>query len=265
MGILNQLHPLYFAVIAVIFTYMTFWYVLSIIKKRSDLADEAWGLGFITIALTSGIVEKFSGVLSIITVLVSVWGLRLFWHIYKRHQKTTEDARYQELKRNGQMNFWNQYVKIYLFQGILMILVATPIIFSSVLKTAFNDLKFYNYLGLAIWTFGFIFESTADVQLRHFLSEPQNKGKLMTSGLWHYSRHPNYFGEITMWWGIFILIYSNYQTSTWVISAIGPLTITILILFVSGVPLMEKRYVGRKDWEEYAKKTSVLIPWFKKR
>lgn len=107
--------------------------------------------------------------------------------------------------------------------------------------------------GIIIWMIGFYFESTADKQLSEFIKNPENKGKLMTSGLYKYSRHPNYFGEVTQWWGIFLISGS-------LITIISPLTITLLILFVSGVPLLEKKYVGRSDWEEYKKKTSVFIP-----
>ena len=107
--------------------------------------------------------------------------------------------------------------------------------------------------GLIVWIFGFYFESTADKQLSNHIKNPANKGKLMTTGLWKYSRHPNYFGEVTQWWGIFLLSSSLF-------TIISPLTITLLILFVSGIPLLEKKYEGRPDWEEYKKKTSIFIP-----
>jgi steroid 5-alpha reductase family enzyme len=111
--------------------------------------------------------------------------------------------------------------------------------------------------GFLVWGFGFYFESTGDRQLKEFISNPENKGKIMNKGLWQYSRHPNYFGEVTQWWGIFIIALSIPGSS---FTIIGPLTITILILFVSGIPLLEKKYAGRPDFEEYKKRTSVFVP-----
>jgi steroid 5-alpha reductase family enzyme len=104
---------------------------------------------------------------------------------------------------------------------------------------------------------GFLFESIGDKQLSQFIKKPENKGRLMTEGLWKYSRHPNYFGEITQWWGIWIIILS---ASNGLLGVIGPITISFLILFVSGIPLLEKKYKGREDFEEYKKKTSILLP-----
>ena len=110
---------------------------------------------------------------------------------------------------------------------------------------------------MVIWLIGFSFESIGDRQLREFIRHPANKGRIMDKGLWRYSRHPNYFGEVTQWWGIFIVARSLPE-SWWTV--IGPLTITVLILFVSGVPLLEEQYVGRDDFEEYKNRTSIFFP-----
>ncbi len=111
--------------------------------------------------------------------------------------------------------------------------------------------------GLIIWLIGFYFEVMGDKQLKNFIGDKQNKGQIMTEGLWKYTRHPNYFGEVTMWWGIFTLAFND---KLGLISLISPLTITYLILFVSGVPLLEKKYQGRPDFDEYKKKTSIFLP-----
>ena len=110
-----------------------------------------------------------------------------------------------------------------------------------------------SWLGLLIWLVGFGFESIGDAELKQFIANPTNKGKLMTGGLWKYSRHPNYFGEVMQWWGIFVMALS--VTNEWVL-IVSPLTITILIVFVSGIPMTEKRYAGRPDWEEYKRQIS---------
>jgi steroid 5-alpha reductase family enzyme len=124
-----------------------------------------------------------------------------------------------------------------------------------------NTLNWLSYLGLVIWLIGFYFEAMGDYQLKTFVKNKANKGQLMTSGLYRYTRHPNYFGEATMWWGIFV-IGLNATNSLWTI--IGPITITILVRFVSGVPMLEKKYKDREDFKLYASKVNIFVPWFRK-
>ena len=113
-------------------------------------------------------------------------------------------------------------------------------------------------LGMCIWLFGFIFESLADRELASFAKDPNNKGKILQTGLWKYSRHPNYFGEVLSWWGIWIIAIS-VSGGVWTI--IGPITITVLILYVSGVPLLEERLKNRDGYLDYTRKTNKFFPW----
>lgn len=229
-----------------IWLYMTGWYFLSLVKKRNDIADVAWGLGFIFVALLNFIFNPIPKLL-ISLILVSLWGIRLAYHIYQRNKNKKEDYRYQQFKSKP-------YLKVFLTQGFFMWLISFPIINSV------GNLNLFNYFGILIWIIGFYFESTADKQLKDFIKKPKNKGKIMQSGLWAYSRHPNYFGEVTMWWGIWLLNLNQYW---W--SIIGPLTITFLILKVSGIPLLEAKYRDNKDFQNYAKRVSAFIPWFPKK
>jgi steroid 5-alpha reductase family enzyme len=112
---------------------------------------------------------------------------------------------------------------------------------------------------VAVWVAGFTIETLADKQLRQFISNPANKGHLMTRGLWRYSRHPNYFGELTMWWGLGIIALG---VPNGLIGLLGPALISHLIIFVSGIPPTEKAFQGRIGWDEYKRRTSVLVPWF---
>ena len=225
---------------------MTIWYGLSIVKKRNDIADTAWGLGFILVTIYNLLFNP-SFKLLISLILVSIWGLRLAIHIYNRNKNKKEDYRYKQWKNNA-------YLKVFITQGFFMWLICWPIIFSQ------QNLNWLNILGIFIWIVGFYFEATADKQLKEFINNPNNKGKIMQSGLWANSRHPNYFGEVTMWWGIWLI---NLNPNWWTI--IGPLTITFLILKVSGVPLLEKKYEGNPEFEKYKKKVSVFIPWWPKK
>lgn len=233
---------------------MSFWFVISIIKKRNDVADFAWGIGFVFIAWLSFILGGGSFKPLVINIIVTIWGVRLATHIYKRNINKPEDARYQAWRESWKHFYLRSYLQVFLLQGLLMFLISIPIIFINKFGTTFGLI---DLIGVLVWIFGFYFESTADRELSAFLHNPENKGKLMDRGLWRYSRHPNYFGEVTQWWGIFICALSlplGYLT------IIGPLTITSIILFVSGVPILERKYKGRPDFEEYKKHTSIFIP-----
>lgn len=190
----------------------------------------------------------------IVDLIVTFWGLRLASHIYRRNISKPEDARYQVWRKTWKNFFIRSYFQVFLLQGFLMFLIAIPVIFINRFSTGIGPV---DAIGILVWIFGFYFESTADRQLSSFLKNPENKGKLMDQGLWRYSRHPNYFGEVAQWWGIFITALS---IKSGMLTIIGPLTITTLILFVSGIPLLEKKYAGRPGFEEYKKHTSVFIP-----
>jgi len=250
---------IYFLLGAILFFYMCFWYFIAILKKRNDVADIAWGLGFILLAWTSFYFSGFSLIALIINIFVTIWGVRLSTHIYLRNRNRGEDSRYLAWRQEWKYFYLMSFFQVFMLQGLLLFLIVYPVIFINA-NTSIN----FNYLylfGIFVWIFGFIFESVADWQLKSFISRPENKGKIMQSGLWKFSRHPNYFGEVTMWWGIFlvalILPYGFY-------TIVGPLTITFLILFVSGIPMLEKRYEGDTMFEKYKKKTSRFIPWFPK-
>ena len=248
---------IYALIAAILFIYMTAWFVLATLKKRNDIADIAWGIGFVTVAWTSFfIVQTYQLYALVVNILVSIWGMRLALHIYKRNRRKQEDYRYLEWRNQwGKWFFIRSYLQIFMLQGSLLYLIALPIVFIN--RNAADVFSFFPVIGLILWGVGFYFESVGDSQLAAFVSNPENKGKIMQSGLWRFSRHPNYFGEVMQWWGIYVFALSF--PNGWGL-IIGPLTITILILFVSGVPLLEKKYAGRADFEEYKKKTSVFIP-----
>lgn len=235
---------------------MNVWFIISIIKKRNDVADEAWGLGFVLLAWISLILyQNFTLQNFLVNFLVSIWGIRLFLHIHARHINKPEDSRYAAWRASWKWFYLRSYLQIFLLQGTFLFIISVPILLVN--NNPANKFTFNILLGLIIWIIGFIFESTADRQLSKFIKNPENKGKLMTKGLWKYSRHPNYFGEITQWWGIWIV---SITAVNGLFGIIGPITISVLIIFVSGIPLLEKKYQGRSDFEEYKKRTSVFIP-----
>lgn len=245
----------YFVLAQILFCYMTCLFVLALLKKRNDIADIGWGVGFVMLAWSGGVLAEFTVRSLLVNTLVSVWGARLAWHIFLRNRQKPEDTRYQAWRKEGKFFYVRSYVQIFLLQGLLLYLVVLPVLFVN--NSSFSGLSILDIIGLVIWLIGFYFESTADRQLKEFIADPLHKGKIMQKGLWRYSRHPNYFGEVTQWWGIFIITLSILFA---VVTIIGPLTITTLILFVSGIPLLEKKYQGRKDFEDYKRQTSIFIP-----
>lgn len=241
----------------VLFVYMSLWFVVSLIKKRNDVADVAWGLGFVLMAWTSYLLSGTAGVRGLIVcTLVSIWGLRLAWHIQRRHTGKPEDYRYQAWRTEwGKWFYLRSYGQIYLLQGALLFFVVTPVLLIN--SSIASALGLLDAFGIVVWLIGFFFESVGDAQLARFIRNPENKGKLMQSGLWAYTRHPNYFGEVTQWWGLWIIALS---TPLGWIGLIGPLTITFLILKVSGIPLLEKKMEENPSFAEYKRRVSVFIP-----
>lgn len=240
--------------------FLTLVFAYGYYKKRYDIIDSAWGPVFIVIAFsTYARTGSFDGTIFFLLMMVSFWGLRLFSHVFGRFRRTdSEDPRYIELRKKWPKKALDLqvYLRIYVVQALAATLISIPVIL--ILSGSVIPQVTYASLGIAIWLTGFIIEIMADSQLKIFLSVPENRGKLMKDGLWAYSRHPNYFGEILLWWGIGIMTYGTQYA---LLGIVGPIVITILIIFVSGIPPAEKRSSKKPGWKEYAKKTNVLIPW----
>ncbi len=249
--------------LAVAALYMTLGFVASIYKQRADIVDSLWGIGFIV--LTGATFWHFNFLPSlrqiVIAVLVCIWGIRLARHIYHRNHRKPEDFRYQAWRTAwGSWFPLRSYGQIFLLQGALMVLVAAPIIFVNRFDDSIFTLLGWGWFesaGVLVWLIGYYFESRGDAQLAAFISNPENKGKIMTSGLWAYTRHPNYFGEVTQWWGIWLIAMG--LPMGW-LAVIGPLAITFLILKVSGIPMLEKKYEGNPEFEAYKLRTSAFFP-----
>jgi len=245
-----------------VLAYMTLVFILALLKKNNGVVDIAWGLGFI---LVSSVVFLSAGQGRprqwLALALVTVWGGRLAWHIFRRNRGKEEDFRYAAWRRQwGKYFIVRSFFQIFMLQGLLLLLVIAPLLL--ILGQEQPPLNLLDGLGALVWLTGILFEAVGDRQLAAFIKEPAHRGQLMTGGLWAYTRHPNYFGEAALWWGMGIIALS--APSGW-LGLTGPLVITFLLLFVSGVPLLEKKYAGRPDWEEYKKRTPIFFPWFPKK
>lgn len=252
---------IFFIAGSTVLIFMTLVFFIAQLKKDNSIVDIAWGGGFIAVTAALSIVYGLIDLIDyIILFSVVLWGVRLSLHIYLRGRGKGEDFRYAEFRKGwGNHPVINAFLKVFLFQGIIMLVISYPILLSF---ESINSMTILNYLGLFVFLFGFIFESVADLQLSNFKKKLENKGEIIRTGLWKYTRHPNYFGEALVWWGIFFISFGSYL---WPTAVISPLLINIFLVKFSGIPMLEKKYEGRKEWEEYKNSTPAFIPWIGKK
>lgn len=238
----------------VVFLYITLAYGIARWRRRLDTVDIAWGIGFMMLAWSSW-AQHHSGRSLLLAILVSIWGFRLAIHIARRSLSGPDDRRYVELTKKWRGNIWTRaYFSIFLVQGALVWIIGLPLGIAT--GRPLDGLGWLSVVGLIVWLGGFTIEATADRQLRNFLKRPDHP-KIMQTGLWRYSRHPNYFGEITQWFGLAIIAL---QVSYGWVGLIGPLTLGFVIIFISGIPPIEKHRAKDAEYRAYQRRTSPLIP-----
>lgn len=241
---------------SVILLVQTGWFLPSAATKRNDLADIAWGLN-IALATILAFVVNAPGINRglLVVILVGTWGLRLSWHIARRIAGRGEDERYAAWRRQwGRRVQVRSYLQVFVLQGLLSVIVALPALVAATIPGGWTA---WDILGTIVWVSGFIVESISDRQLRVFRADPASAGKLLRTGLWAWSRHPNYFGEVTQWWGIALIALS---VPAGYVGIIGAATITLLIVKVSGIPLLEAKMRSHPDFADYARTTSAFVP-----
>lgn len=249
--------------------YTTYIFFIAKKKKNNSIMDIAYGPGFIITAFFLACIQMSYRPLSLFSVtifiLICIWGTRLARRIHKKNKNKGEDFRYKawrdEWTAHGGHEYFltRSYVQIFALQGIIMGLVLLPFTLSIATDLQNPTGSFLALLlGLIIWIIGYFFESVGDRQLDLFIKhKDEHKGTIMKSGLWKYTRHPNYFGESMMWVGIAVIAFSP---TTCLFVFVSPFLITGLLLFVSGVPMLEKKWEGNEEWEHYKKKTSMFFP-----
>ncbi len=237
--------------------YVTVWFAIALVLRRNDVADVAWGPGFLLIAVVSLATHGVRWDRGMLTaILVVCWSVRLAAHIGWRNRGKAEDARYRAWREAwGSWFLVRTYLQVFVLQGVLMLVIAAPVVVATTHPGA--PLGWLDGLGVVIWGVGFAWETIADAQLARFKRDPASRGGIIETGLWQYSRHPNYFGEVMLWWGIWLVSLSSPQG--WV-GAIGPACITFLILKVSGVPLLERQMADRPGFAAYARRVNAFLP-----
>lgn len=238
-------------------------WLFSLARKNVTIADSIWGVGFVMIAwLTFFQSGGFLGRNILITAAVTLWGLRLFIHITTRGIGKDEDPRYGEWRKKYGARFpLVSLFRVFLIQGLFMWLIALSVQIAQIAPLP-GHFTVFDLAGILVWLAGITIEASADYQLSRFIADPGNRGRVMRYKLWKYSRHPNYFGESTIWWGIFIIAC---QVEYGALTVISPLLITYTLLKLTGVSLMEETiFKDNPEYDEYRRVTSSFIPWFPK-
>ena len=237
---------------------MVFTWIISLMVHNASIVDIVWGASF---AINSWVlavtIDGDSGRQILVAVLVGVWGVRLAGYLAKRNIGHGEDWRYVAMRKKQGAKFpVISLITVFGLQGVLMWLVSLPVMFANADSTP--GVGPIAVMGILVWIVGFGFEAVGDMQLARFKKNPENQGKVMDQGLWSLTRHPNYFGDALLWWGIAIVAA---ETGSGVVGFIGPVVMTYLLMRVSGVPILEKSLNRRREgYAEYVAKTSGFIP-----
>jgi steroid 5-alpha reductase family enzyme len=223
---------------------------------RYNVVDAAWGLGFVAIAAVAAALGHGDPLRRwLLLALVAAWGLRLSWHIQRKTVGKGEDPRYAALLRDATVA---QIIrKVFVLQALITWFVSLPLQLSSVSGPTPEPLTAVMAVGVAVWLVGFTFEAVGDWQLRAFKSDPANRGVVMDRGLWAWTRHPNYFGDATVWWGLWFITLNGWLP---LVTIGSPLLMTYFLVHVSGARLTEKLMAGRPGFDEYTERTAYFFP-----
>lgn len=240
----------------VILVLMVLTWLISVLLRDASIVDMVWGLGFVLVAWATYLISESPGPRSLLmALLVSVWGLRLSGYLVWRNLGKDEDKRYQKMRAESPKSFWwMSLFKVFLLQGILMWVISFPVI---AVQTSDSGLFWLDYLAIAVWGAGLVFESVGDYQLARFKARPGSEDKVMDSGLWRYTRHPNYFGDFCVWWGHYLVALA--AGAWWTV--FSPLLMSFLLMRFSGVSLLEKTITSRRPgYADYVARTNTFFP-----
>jgi len=247
-----------------IWVLVTLLWIWSVLIKNVSIVDVFWGFGFVVVnAFYVFSLKEINPRNWLLLVLVSIWGLRLTIYLAVRNIGKGEDFRYQQFRKDyGEKRYWwFSYFQVFLLQGVLILIISLPLLGVHSNETS-NALIWLDYIALVVWSIGFSFEAGGDYQLYQFKKNQKNKGKVLNTGFWKYTRHPNYFGDAAVWWAY--ALFSIAAGGYWQI--IGAIIMTLLIIKVSGVALLEKTLHNTKPrYNEYIEKTHSFFPWFPKK
>jgi steroid 5-alpha reductase family enzyme len=236
---------------------MTAVWLLSLARKDASVIDPFWGLGFLLVAVASCLLNGCVPRTSLLLILVALWSLRLALYLFWRNWGHGEDRRYVKMReKRGRSFWWFSFFSVFLLQAVLLWFVSLPLQVAAAHQLA-TPLSLLDAAGTLLWGTGFVFESVGDWQLARFKAKPTNSGRVMDRGLWRYTRHPNYFGDFCVWWGLYLICVAG--GAWWTI--LSPTLMTILLMAVSGVSLLESTIGSRRpDYAAYQSRTNAFFP-----
>ena len=250
--------PLFALAVGLAFLFQWLAFIPAYILQTEKFYDLTGSITYITVVLVAVLLSPIvDGRSLLLMALVIIWAGRLGTFLFRRIKKSGKDERFDEIKPS-----FFRFLNAWTLQGLWVTFTASAAL-AAVTTSVRKELGWFALVGALVWLFGFSIEVVADAQKSRFKAHPENKGKFISSGLWAWSRHPNYFGEIMLWIGIAIIALPVLRGWQWV-TMISPVFVTILITQISGVPMLEKRadetWGGQEDYEEYKNSTPVLIP-----
>ena len=269
---MSPLAQTFLATLAVVLAALFVLWLLSVARQDASIIDPFWGTGFVLVAWTAFVLNPPTDILPLwsgdfvtfgssrsllLAVLTTIWGVRLSLFLLCRNWGHGEDRRYQAMRaQHGQRFWWVSLISVYLLQGVILWFVSFPI--QAALAAATDSpLNWLDAIGGALWATGVFFETVGDWQLARFKADPANAGRVMDRGLWRLTRHPNYFGDFCVWWGMYLIATAG--GAWWTV--LSPLLMSVLLLKVSGVTLLEKTITDRRpEYAAYQARTNAFFP-----
>jgi steroid 5-alpha reductase family enzyme len=247
--------------ICVLVIFMTTVFALAMYLKDNSIVDVAYGLAFVLVCWAAYLGRGSGHPRQLLALgMTTVWGVRLAGHIFLRKGGEGEDFRYRKWREAwGRTFVWRSFLQIFMLQGAVVLVVALPVLI--IINHPGQALGILDLAGALVWLFGFTFEAVGDWQLLRFKNNPDKRGQVIQTGLWRFTRHPNYFGEATLWWGLFLIALGAPYG---VLAILSPVLIGFLLLKVSGIPMLEVKYQGHPEFEAYKLRTNAFFPWFPK-
>jgi len=243
--------------------WMLLFWLCSVPVRNVAIVDIAWGLGFVLVAIVSALLPSSESVNQwLMPVMVAIWGCSLSGYLAWRNYGKPEDKRYRAMRdHRGKAFVYSSLWIVFGLQTVLLWILALPVQM-GIFQTD-PGWHLFHLVGIILWLVGFLFETIGDYQLARFLCDPDSRGKVMDRGLWKYTRHPNYFGDFLVWWGIYFVSLAGAAGNWWTV--IGPLLISFLLMRISGVPMLEQNLrLSRPGYAEYARSTNSFFPWWPK-
>lgn len=234
-------------------------WLVSLVKRDASIVDLVWGAGFVLVAwVTFVVADGTTARRVLLTAMVTIWGLRLAGYLTWRNWGEDEDPRYRAMRRHwGDRFWWVSLGTVFLLQGVIMWVVSLPVQIGQVPDQP-DSLGVVEVVGVVVWAVGLFFEAVGDWQLARFKARPENRGQVMDRGLWRYTRHPNYFGDFCVWWGVWVVATA---TGVGLYGIVGPIVMTVFLMRVSGVTLLEKSIGTRRPgYEAYVRRTNAFFP-----